>query len=265
MSEIEDKVKKIRSSFASATADENDTVEMSFLDEVNSLIRMIFKDEPMDVYTALTPEELKKWKKQKWRRGFARLRAKINIRKILYFIFLATITGFLVSEAVSFYGHDSVITTKTWIKAILTEVAFIFLSGFRADGWAQKIGVGILRVAIFCLMLFVITSEVAMQGTGDIAEIDNIQAQITAVEKEIKEVEGLIKYYLKKNWPVRVALLQEKKAKLVDKLLKLKERQNDGKSVEVSVLVQYKLFAKASFRIILLFISVLITRRLFKF
>jgi hypothetical protein len=265
VSEIEDKVNRIRKSFASETADENDTIEMSFLDEVNGLIHAIFKDEPMDVYTALTPGELEKWKNQKWRRRWARIRESADTKALLYLTLLLTITGFLVSEAVAFYGHGDVITAKTWMKAILTEVAFIFLSGYRSEGTAQKIGVGALRVSIFILMMFVITSEVAMQGTGTVAEIDNIQAQIEVVEKEIADTDKLIAFYLKKDWPIRVSILQDKKAKLVKKLLELKERQNDGKSVEVSALVQYKLLAKAAFRIILLFISVLITRRLFKF
>ena len=265
MSEINKKVDSIRKSFATEMDDGENTVEQSFLEEVNGLIQLIFKDEPMDIYTALSKEELEKWKKRKFRRKLRAVWSKLNLKKSLYFLFMVTITAFLVSEAVHFYAVDGVITAKTWIKAILTEISFLFLSGFIAVGWQQKIGVSFLRVSIFTLMLFVITSEVAMQGTGTIAEIDNIGAQIEAVEKEIKDNDKLIDFYLKKNWPVRVALLQEKKAKLVDKLLKLKERQNNGKSKEVSVLVEYKLYAKAAFRVILLFISVLITRRLFKF
>ena len=141
---LQDIVDRIRKGYSSSMEDEQEE-KLSFLDELNSLIRVILKDDPVDVYTLLTPEELKKWKNAKIRRHLKRLISSISIKSCLYFILLATITGFLVSEAVPFYAVAGIITTKTWIKAILTEVCFIFLSGYRSDTRLQMAMVGVLR------------------------------------------------------------------------------------------------------------------------
>src|SRR5574343_513147 len=80
----------------------HDAAHLSFIDELNELIRRIFKDDPTDVYTTLSPGELEKWKKIRFRRWLARTVSGMNLRTGLYFLLLCTITGFLVSEAVSF-------------------------------------------------------------------------------------------------------------------------------------------------------------------
>lgn len=269
MSEDEELIKqakKIKRGYASVMEDE-DEEQLGFLDEINNLLRIIFKDAPVDVYTVLSQGQLEKWKKQKYKRLFNKFLRSVSIRGILYFILLATITAFLVSEALPFYAIAGMVTAKTYIKAILTEVCFIFLSGYRSKGIVETLSVGILRVAIFCLMLFVITSEVAMQGTNNIAKIDNIAIQIETIEKEIDDKEKTIVYYKGLlRWPTTVKEMTIEKDKLSKQLRELKNRQIDeGASKEVSTLISYQTYGKSLFRLILMFISILVSRRIFRF
>jgi hypothetical protein len=269
--EIVDQVKKIRKRYKTELVDVEE-VEMDFIDEVNSLIKKIFGDSSNDVYTALTPGKLEKWKNSRKRkirnylRKFTSIFTRKNFLNFMYFLLLCTITGFLVSEAVSFYAVDGVIEAKTWVKAILTEVCFIFLSGYRAIGKMQTFFVGILRVAVFCLMLFVITSGVAFQGASDVSEISNVDKQIEMIERSIEKKEELIKFFKEKRQILNTIKQENALDKLREKLLELKNRQLEtGKSQEVSDLIVYKSYGKAAFRVILLFISVLLSRRMFKF
>jgi hypothetical protein len=62
-----------------------------------------------------------------------------------------------------------------------------------------------------------------------------------------------------------VKQLIKERDELVKKLISLKEKQAEGSNTEVSDLVRYKAYGNAFFRIILLLISILITRRLFSF
>lgn len=262
--EILDAVSNIRGRFKTELEDP-DKAQLSFIDELNELIRKIFKDDPADVYTTLSPGELEKWKKKKLRRWFWKLVRKINIRSLLYFLLLSTITGFLVSEAVSFYAAESMIASKAWIKAILTEICFIFLSGYRASGVAATAFVGILRACIFCLMLFVITSDIAFKSVSTTNESNSIAQQIELVQEQIKAKDETIKFYREKKWGVSVNKHEQEKSVLVEKLMKLKEEQGKGKTEEVSKVVEYQAYGRAAFRVVLMFISILITRRLFKF
>ena len=255
---------KIRKGYASALEDEDDE-KLSFLDELNALVRVILKDDPIDIYTLLTPEELAKWKKAKFRRQVRRLISSISIRSSLYFILLATITGFLVSEAVPFYAMGA-ITAKTWVKAILTEISFIFLSGYRAEGRLEMASVSILRACMFCLMLFVITSEVTLEGAKDLSKISNIASRIERLEKQISKTEIDIKRFKEMKWPKNMTQSIRKREGLEEQVQELKERQEkEGASEGVASILQYKIYGKAAFRLILMFITVLITRRIFKF
>jgi hypothetical protein len=256
---------KIRKGYTSSLEDEEED-KLSFLDELNALVRVILKDEPVDIYTLLTPEELNKWKKAKFRRQIKRLFSSVSIRSILYFILLVTITAFLVSEAVPFYAIAGIITTKTWIKAILTEVCFIFLSGYRSDTKLQTVLVGALRVSMFCLMLFVITLEVTLEGTKDISKIGNIANRIERLELQISKTEIDIERYRKIKWPKNMITSIRKREGLEEQVQNLKERQEkEGASVEVSKILEYKIWGKGVFRLILMLITVLITRRIFRF
>lgn len=262
--ELLSSVNKIRSRFKTELEDP-DAAQLSFIDELNELIRKIFKDDPADVYTTLSPGELEKWKKKRFRRWLARAVSRMNLRVILYFLLLSTITGFLVSEAVSFYAVESAIASKAWIKAILTEICFIFLSGYRATGWVQSSFAAVLRVSIFCLMLFVVTSDLAFKSVSTTAISDNVSQQVELIEQQIKSKEKTIEFYKEKGWGISVNKHEKEKNDLVDKLIKLKEEQGKGKTAEVSKVVEYQAWGRAAFRVILMLISVLVTRRLFKF
>jgi len=262
--EILDQIKEIKSSYEAEQTDEHEE-ELSFLDRFNRLIQLILDDETISVYQALDKESLDRWKKKRFSRWFKKL-VFSNIHNTMYFLLLATITGFLVSEALSFYSIDGFIDTKTYVKAILTEICFIFLSGYRASGKLQILWVSVLRTGIFCLMMFVISSQTISIGTGTISESDKIQEQVVLLEKQIKEKEKEITYYRDvRNWPLTTKQLVNEKGILVNKLIDLKDKQASGKNQEVSEVERYKMYGRAAFRIILLFISVLITRRIFSF
>jgi outer membrane murein-binding lipoprotein Lpp len=255
----------IRKGYTSVLEDEQEET-LSFLDELNKLVRLILGDDSTDIYILLTPEELANWKRQKAKRIIVKFLRSIKMKYILYFTLLATITGFLVHEALPFYAIDGIISTKTWLKAMLTEVSFIFLSSYRSSSKVQILGVGTLRVAIFCLMLFVITNEVTMTGTENIAKIDNLQSRIQRLELQIEKTEKDIKRYREINWPRNMTQSIRKREQLENQLQTLKQRQEqEGASKELSDLIRYKMYGKAAFRLILMFISVLISRRVFKF
>lgn len=262
---IKESVESIRKKYKSELEDPEDT-KASFQDEVNALVQTILDDDATDVYTALKPEELERWKKRKLRRWVARkIKNLPRIREFCYFVLLAVITGFLVSEALDFYTVDGVTDTKTYVKAILTEVCFIFLSGYRSNGKLQAIGAGALRVSLFTLMMFVITSQTFTVGTKNISEVQQIQQQIEILNTQIKEKDKQIEYYRSIGWPRNATMRVQEREKLLNKLLELKQQQAAGKSEAVSRVEEVKMYGKAAFRVILLFISVLITRRLFSF
>jgi hypothetical protein len=257
--QIIESVERLRKKFKTEVRQDQDQVKMSFLDEVNDLIRKVFKDSDTDVYDAFSPEFLEKWKKRKFRRFLAR----IDMQKIFLFLLLLTITGFLVSEAVSFYAVGA-ITANTWLKAILTEVCFVFVSSYRAVGKFQTGMITFARAGIFSLMLFVISSEVTLDGLNKVNEIDVITQKIEFVEEQIKQKDELIEFYKKKDWGVNTRKQIDEKDKLVEQLIELKNEQINGKNEKASDLIIWKTWAKAFFRVVLMFISVLISRKLFK-
>jgi hypothetical protein len=261
--EIVKKIKDLRSEYQVELADQ-DEEDMNFLDRINDLVRSIFNDSSLSVYTVFNQENLDKWKKRRFVRWFKNT-VLGNVNKAFYLALLVTITGFLVSEALEFYTIDSVVDTKTYVKAILTEVCFIFLSGYRSDNKLQMAGASVLRVSIFCLMLFVITSKTFIDSQKNTSNTNVIAQQVILIEKQIDQKERDMEYYLKKDWPRNYSATRLEKEQLVEKLIALKEQQADGATEEVSELVRYKAYGKAFFRVILLFISVLVTRRIFSF
>jgi len=261
--DLEKQAERIRRGFVSVTEDQ-DEVSLSFLDEINQLVRIVLKDDPIDVYTLLTPAELERWRKAKLKRQVKKVLSKISIKFLSYFILLSTITAFLVSEALPFYSEGD-ITSKTWLQAILTEVCFIFLAGYKSDSGIQRWFLLLLRSSIFALMLFVITSEITLKGTRDIDQIDNLADRITRIEKQIDSINKEIDYYKSVDWKWRMTQSIKKRDELEKQVQELKEQQSQSGTKEVSKILQYKIYGKAAFRVILLMISVLITRRLFKF
>jgi hypothetical protein len=261
--EILNKVNKLRRDYQ-VELEDSEKETMSFLDEINDLIRKIFSDSSLSVYTVFSQENLDKWKQSRLKRWIHNTIFG-NISKLFYFLLLVTITGFLVSEALEFYAINGVINTKTYVKAILTEVCFIFLSGYRSDTKIQTAAVGVLRTSVFCLMLFVITSKTFIDSQKTTSNTDVIAQQIVLLEEQIQQKQKDMDYYLKKDWPRNYSATRLEKEKLTTKLIELKEKQAAGATKEISDLVRYKAYGKAFFRVLLLFISILITRRIFYF
>ena len=238
--------------------------EMSFLDRLNRLVQLILGDDSFTVYEALDQKSLDNWKKKRFSRWLKKTIVQ-NYKKTFYFVFLASITAFLVSEAVVFYADGNSIEFKTYVKAILTEVAFIFLSGYKTEGFKDKLWVNTLRAGVFSLMLFVISSQTIYSGAKFQGNTNAVQEQVQILEAQIAEKEKTIQFYIGKGWGNSVRKLTEDKNKLVDKLIALKEQQAQGSNEKVSNLVIYKSYGQAFFRVLLLLISVLITRRLYSF
>lgn len=255
---------KIRKGFVSVSETEEDT-KLSFIDELNSLVRLIFKDEPIDAYTLISEEELHRWKKSRFKRLLKRA-TNISSLNIFYVSLLVTITLFLISEAIGFYSNDGIVTFKTYVQAILTEACFIFLNGYRSEGRINTLFTYLLRSMMFLFMLFVITAETASHGTKDISKIDSLTERISRIERQIEKNEQDIEKFKSMNWNVRMTQAIANRNKLEEELRSLLEqKEKSGASSELSEIMRYKIYAKAFFRIMLLMISVLITRRLFKF
>jgi len=262
--EILDQIKKIKEDYEVQPSDFEEE-QLSFLDRMNKLIKLILNDNSESIYSAMRPDILEKWKDRRFSRFFKKILG--NPKDILYFSLLVTITAFLVSEALSFYAIDDIITTKTYLKAILTEVSFIFLSGYRSSGKLNSFFVSAMRVSVFGLMLFVISSETLMHGIKNTGNTNAITQQVIILEKQIEAKEKDIKYYkeTKPNWAITIKQLILEKDEMVRKLIALKEKQAEGSNEDVSDMVRYKSYGNAFFRVLLLFISVLITRRMFIF
>jgi hypothetical protein len=261
--EILQHIKEMKADYKAQPADIVEE-EMSFLDRLNRLVQLVLNDDSFSVYTALDKDSLEHWKKKRFSRWLKKT-FTFNPKNAFYFLFLVSITAFLVSEAVTFYADGNTADFKTYVKALLTEVSFIFLSGYKASDFVQKAWVNLLRAGVFSLMLFVISSQTLMSGTKFQTGSQAIQEQVVILEKQIAEKEKTIQFYLDKGWGNNVRKQTEDKNKLVEKLLALKEKQAEGSNAEVSQLVKYKSYGQAFFRVLLLLISVLITRRLFSF
>jgi hypothetical protein len=258
------KVKSIQDNYK-AELEKKEDDSTSFLDQFIDLIRTIFNDSSVTIYDSLDEEKLERWKNRSFFRKIKNFISS-NYKNFFYVFLLISITGFLVSEALEFYAIDGIITTKTYIKAILTELCFIFLSGYRSDTKEQKIAVGILRACIFCLMIFVITSKTFMESTKNSSNTTSIQEQVVLLEQQIKQKETDIAYYRDvKQWSNTAKQLIKEKDVLVKNLLELKQKQASGATVQISDLIRYKAYGNAFFRTLLLFISILITRRIFSF
>jgi hypothetical protein len=263
-SKLLEQANKIRKGYVSVTESEED-MKLSFIDELNSLVRLIFRDEPVDAYTLISEEELLRWKKSRVKRLLKRI-VNTPVIKIFYASLLAAIVIFLISEAINFYSNDGVITLKTYVQAILTEVCFVFLNGYRSEGRINYIFTFILRACMFLFMLFVVTAETALHGTKDISKVDSLTDRIARIERQIEKNEQDIEKFKSMNWNIRMTQAIASRNKLEDELRRLLEQKElSGASDEVSSIMRYKIYAKAFFRIMLIMISVLITRRLFSF
>jgi len=258
--DILDSVARIRRRFKAQAKDPNE-VKLSFVDEINNLVRSVLKDSDLSVYDALSQESLDSWKKNRLRRWVRSIRPQ----KVFMVMLLMTITSFLVVEALPFYSLDGIVSTKTWVQAILMELCFIFVSTYRAQSLFQSALLYLARAGTFALMLFVVSTKVLYTGAGIIDEIDITKQKIEIIETQIKEKEDQINFYKEKNWGNTVRSIIKEKDALSKQLVELKNKQIEGKSESVSELTLYKTWASAAFRVMLMVISVLISRKLFSF
>jgi len=261
--EILEKASEIKKQFASEEVDEK-AVQVSFMAKLHELMQTIFEDDTDAAYELLEKGELIKYKKNSWRRKLKSFFMN-NIKNAFYLTFMISIIGFLVNEAVIFYAVDGVVTANTYAKAILTELSFIFLSGYVAETKMMQVVSKLLLASVFALMLFVISAETLKQGTSGVEESKIIAVQIERLNTQIAEKEKLIKYYVKIEWPRNATTTRIEKDKLTTKLNNLLDDQAGGKNNEVTTIEKYKSYGKAFFRVILLLINMLITRRVFKF
>jgi len=262
--EILDQIKDLKSKYESKNIDRVEE-EFTFLDKVNKLIQLILNDNSFSVYEVLEEDKLKRWHKNRIKRWLKGLFAN-KLKSLGYLSFLVFITGFLVSQSVNFYAGNHAIVPGTYVKAILTEISFIFLSGYNPNNKLQAIGVNFLRVGIFGLMMFVISAQTISNGTKDISQNEYIDQQIVLIKKEIQDKDKQIVYYKDvKNWPVTSKQLIKEKDKLVNQLIELQKQEAQGHNKNMSKVEKYKIYGRAFFRILLLFISVLISRRMFSF
>jgi hypothetical protein len=255
---ILEKAEEIRQEYVAKPLDRQEE-EQTLIGKINDLMVTIFGDDSISLDYLLSEEKLTEWKKNRWRKYIP------TPAKLFMAALLITITCFLVSEAVTFYAINGEITVYTYFKAILTEVCFIFLGGYVAKGSTERIGVTLLRVAMFCLMLFVITSETFMNSTKTVEYSNVLADQVRVLETQIAEKQKVIDFYAQRGWGISTNRHMAEKQKLYDELKKLKDQQMQGSNEKVSEMVRYKAYGNALFRVLLLFISLLISRRLFRF
>ena len=111
--ELIEQAERIKKGYATVMADEEEE-QLTFLDEVNKLVRIIFKDTPADIYTILAKGELEKWKKQKYKRLFKKYLSNVSIRGILYFIL-----GIITQKKISVHRVTEIQRIKTAFRSIM--------------------------------------------------------------------------------------------------------------------------------------------------
>ena len=230
--------------------------EIILLDRINDMLATIFDDNTITVAYLFSPDKKPKylWYKLK----------KTILPKIFPITLLIALTCFLVSEATLFYG-DGIASTGAYFKAILTEICFIFISAYRSNNLIEKTMVSLTRVGIVVLMLFVITSETFLNTTKTIENTSILSDKVSAVETQIQAKQKTIDFYLTKGWGVSVNKFENEKIKLEKQLFEMKSEQQGGANIAVSKKLEYKSYGNAFFRFLLLCISMLISRRFFRF
>jgi len=230
--------------------------EFTLIDRVNEMLSTIFGDDTITLENLFHPSKERKYKWHLFKKNF--------LPKVFPLILLTCLTTFLVSEASLFYG-DGVRTPYAIFKAILTEVCFIFISSYRASNLLESVGSFLVRIGMVALMLFVITSETFLNTTKTVENTSVIADKVVFLERQIEAKQKTIDMFLSKGWGISVNKHEVEKTNLERQLLDLKAEQQAGSNVAVSKIVEYKAYGNAFFRFILLCISMLISRRFFRF
>ena len=250
-----EQAKKIKKDYQVYDLDE-EKEEFTLMDRVNEMLSTIFGDDTITLENLFHPSKETKYKWYLFKKNF--------LPKVFPLILLTCLTGFLVSEASLFYG-DGIRTPYAIFKAILTEVCFIFISSYRASNVLESVGSFFIRVGMVALMLFVITSETFLNTTKTVESTSVITDKVSLLEKQIDAKQKTIDMFLAKGWGISVNKHEAEKTQLEKQLLELKTEQQGGSNTAVSKIVEYKAYGNAFFRFLLLCVSMLISRRFFRF
>lgn len=250
-----DQAESIRKEYVTYNLDQ-EREDMILLDRINDVLATIFEDNTITVAYLFSPDKEPKYI---WHRFKTRVLPKVFPLALLF-----ALTCFLISEASMFYG-DGVATPYAYFKAILTEVCFIFISAYRPSNWVEKLSASFIRLSMVALMLFVITSETFLNTTKTTENASVLSDRVIAIESQIEAKQKTIDFYLTKGWGYSVNKFENEKIKLEEQLSELKSEQQGGNTVDVSKIIEYKAYGNAFFRFILLCISMLISRRFFRF
>jgi hypothetical protein len=250
-----DRADKMRKDYITFNLDEKKE-EMLLLDRINEILVTIFGDDTISIEYLFSPGKKIPYKWHKFKKTF--------LPKVFPLVLLIALTAFLVAEASLFYG-DGVRTDYAIFKAVLTEVCFIFISSYRASGILESIAAFLVRIGMVALMLFVISSENFLNTTKTVENASVIAEKVLILEKQIDSKQKTIDMFLAKGWGYTVNRHEAEKSVLEKQLIALKSEQQDGANESVTKVVEYKAYGNAFFRFILLFISMLISRRFFRF
>ncbi len=250
-----EQAEKIRKEYTAYDLDQ-ETEEMTLLDRINDILSTIFGDNTITIEYLFNPSKKVPYKWHRFKKNF--------LPKVFPLILLVALTSFLVAEASLFYG-DGVRTNYAIFKAVLTEVCFIFISSYRASSIFESVGAFFVRVGMVALMLFVISSENFLNTTKTIENSSVIAEKVILLEKQIDAKQKTIDMFLSKGWGISVNRHEADKLALEKQLIELKSEQQGGANESVSRVVEYKAYGNAFFRFILLCISMLISRRFFRF
>lgn len=252
---LTDKIAKFKHDYATQYIDQEQE-DFLVLDRVNGIVKDILEDPEVELDYLFTEDKIKK------RNGFWS-KVKKALPVITQSALLIAITSFLVKEAVSFYSNGEP-TLYSYYKAILTEVCFIFLASYQARSLLEKIVAPILRASLFLLMSFVISSQVILDSTKFSTSSTVVDNRVELIKKQIEDKQKTIDFYIGKGWAVSTNKHVKDKEKLQAKLDEVLSEQRSGLTGDVARVNTYKAYGNIAFRVIILMISMLISRRLFR-
>lgn len=253
--ELDHKIAKFKHDYATQYIDE-EREDLLVLDRVNDIVKDILEDPEVELDHLFTEEKMKN------RNGYW-ARFKKSLPTITQSVLLIAITSFLVKEAVSFYSSGEP-DLYSYYKAILTEVCFIFLASYQARSLLEKIVAPILRFSLFLLMSFVISSQVILDNTKFSTNSDVVDNRAELIKRQIEDKQKTIDFYISKGWAVSTNKHVRDKEKLQEKLDEVLSEQRSGFTGDVARVNTYKAYGNIAFRVIILMISMLISRRLFR-
>ena len=245
--ELQEEIEKFRKDYKVSTIDQ-ETETVSIIERINKILFLIFNDSSVTIENSLKGITFDKIAKRR--------KVLLSLKRIAVFSFLFSIVSFQIYESSSFYGSGA----YSIYKAILTELCFIYINQIRATTIINKVMVGTVRISIFILMLFVVSSEVITQSKTSINSNNMIDTRIEHLKEAIQEKNNTIEYYKKRDWAISVNKHEKEKSELNSELNELQNRKISGENSEMNRIEEYKLYGHIAFRIILMVMVIIITR-----